>query len=286
MRSWPVAAVVFSAFSVAAARDPWPPSDPGGAATVAPPDGAATAAPPAVAMVAVPGGSFRAGERIGPLDDTVVYHRVAPFLLDATEVTVAAYAACVRAGRCTPAAATVRWEGLVDAERARWSAACNRDRADRADHPVNCVDWEQAAAFCAWAGKRLPTEAEWEWAARGAAAGTVFPWGNEPPSDRACWSGAAEGTDGSRAGTCPVGSHPGGGTLSGLQDLAGNVWEWTATRDTVYADSRGRGGTPVRIARGGGFGDSAPGRLAAAARAKDVPGSRAADLGFRCARSR
>jgi formylglycine-generating enzyme required for sulfatase activity len=277
MRSWPAVAAVLVAVSPAAAQDPWPAPDPAGVVT---------AAPPPVAMVAVPGGSFRAGQRIGALEDTVVYHRVAPFLLDATEVTVAAYAACVRAGRCTPAAAIVRWEGLPDAERARWSAACNRDRADRAEHPVNCVDWDQAAAFCAWQGKRLPTEAEWEWAARGGAAGTVFPWGTEPPEDRVCWSGAADGAGAPLAGTCPVGSHPRGGTPSGLQDLAGNVWEWTATRDTVFADSRGRGGTPAWIARGGGWRDTAPGRLAAAARAKDVPASRAADLGFRCARSR
>lgn len=235
-----------------------------------------------VPMVAVPAGRFRAGARIGPLEDTVAYHAVGPFLLDATEVTVGAYAACVRAGRCTPAATTVRWDGLSPAERARWSEACNGERVDRADHPVNCVDWFQAQAYCAFAGKRLPTEEEWEWAARGGAAGAGYPWGEAPPADRACWSGA----DAPQLGTCPVGSHPAGATPSGLRDLAGNVWEWTATRDVLFADSRGRGGTPARIARGGGWADRDPGRLAALRRVKDAPGDRAADLGFRCARSR
>jgi formylglycine-generating enzyme required for sulfatase activity len=237
-------------------------------------------------MIAIPGGTFRAAERQGALSDVVVYDHVAPFLLDATEVTVSEYAACVRAGRCTPAATTVLWEGLSPADRARWSEGCNGDRADRADHPVNCVDWSQARAFCAYAGKRLPTELEWEWAARGAAAGTVYPWGSEPPGDRACWSGPGNGADGRRSGTCPVASHASGATPAGLQDLAGNVWEWTSTEDRIATDSRGRGGTPVRIARGGGWSDAAPDRLTAGVRAKDLPVLRGADLGFRCARSR
>lgn len=287
----PGAAAVLVAVLPVSAQQSGPPPDPAGASSTADPgaisprasgDGARE---DSVGMVSVPGGSFRAGQRVGPLEDTVVYHRVASFLLDAKEVTVTAYAACVRARRCTPAGTTVAWEGLSPADRARWSMACNGDRADRGDHPVNCVDWDQAAAFCAWAGKRLPTEAEWEWAARGGAEATVFPWGNDPPADRACWSGA-DGAVAPRAGTCPVGSHPRGATPTGIQGLGGNVWEWTATRDAVFTDSRGRGGSPAWIARGGGWGDTAPGRLAAAARARDVPPSRAADLGFRCARSR
>ncbi len=117
-------------------------------------------------IVRLPGGTFRAGELTGPLKDTATYHRVRPLLLDVTEVTVAAYGECVKAGKCKPAAATVEWEGIRQPDRTTWSAYCNRDRADRADHPVNCVDWNQATAYCAWAGKRLPTEEEWEWAAR------------------------------------------------------------------------------------------------------------------------
>lgn len=239
----------------------------------------------ATGMVALSGGTFRAGERTGPTKVTVAYHRVRPFLLDATEVTVGAYAECVKAGACRPAAATVRWDAPHGRDPAAWSAYCNRDRADRADHPVNCVDWHEARAFCAWAGKRLPTEEEWEWAARGLRAGTAYPWGNEPPRGRACWSGERAAGTGGRGGTCPAGAHPEGDGPSGLKDLAGSVWEWTSTRDVIYPDSRGRGGSSVRVARGGGWFDADPGSLTAAVRRLEFPEERSVDLGFRCARS-
>jgi len=257
--------------------------------TAAPPPALATTTAPArarPAMVEIPGGSYTLGEPGGIYGDTGSIVRVSTFLLDATEVTVSAYAACVRAGRCAPAATTVQMEGLPAAEAARWSAACNGDRPDRAEHPVNCVDWSQAQAYCAFAGKRLPSEAEWEWAARGGGAGIAYPWGNDPPGDRVCWGGPGNETAGPRSGTCPVATHPRGATPSGVQDLAGNVWEWTSSEDVVAADSRGRGGTPVKIARGGGWSSTTPAQLTAAIRAKDLPTMRAADLGFRCARSR
>ena len=237
-------------------------------------------------MIPVPGGTFRAGEPTGPLNDTVTYYRVRPFLLDATEVTVEAYAACVEAGKCTPAGATVSWDAIRDPERTTWSAYCNRDRADRADHPVNCVDWAQAKTYCAWAGKRLPAEEEWEWAARNAKQGTTHPWGNDAPGSQPCWNGAGNDVGlGNRAGTCAVGSHPAGDSASGVKDLAGNVWEWTSSATVVFADSRGRGGTPAKIARGGGWIDTEPGTVSATVRFADVPTRRSPDLGFRCART-
>lgn len=232
-------------------------------------------------MVPLPGGTFRAGELTGPLRDQVTYHRVRPFLLDSTEVTVAEYARCVKSGRCKPAAATVRWDLHRGRELSEWSALCNQDRGDRADHPVNCVDWNQARAFCAWAGKRLPAEHEWEWAARNGKEGSAYPWGNEAPREHGCWNaGAAEKA--SRLGTCPVGSHPEGDTASGLKDLAGNLWEWTSSRDVFGADSRGRGGTTVNVARGGGWYDA---DARTAARLLELPTRRNSDLGFRCAKS-
>jgi formylglycine-generating enzyme required for sulfatase activity len=235
-------------------------------------------------MIRLPGGTFRAGELTGPRKDLTVYHRLGPFLMDATEVTVAAYRECVRAGKCKPAPTTVKWDGIAAKERETWAPYCNGDRADRSDHPVNCVDWKQAAAYCAWAGKRLPSEEEWEWAARNAKAGTPYPWGDAPPGDRACWSG--EGNDagpGRRPGTCAVGSHP-QDDASGVKDLGGNVAEWTSTGDMVATDSRGRGGTPVKIARGGSWADTDAGKLSAAYRLLDLPTQRAPDLGFRCAK--
>jgi formylglycine-generating enzyme required for sulfatase activity len=235
-------------------------------------------------MVRLQGGTFLLGEPMGPLHDTPTYDRVSPFLLDVTEVTVAAYAECVRAGKCTPAAATVKWDFIRGSERARWSAYCNQDRADRADHPVNCVDWDQAVAYCAWAGKRLPSEQEWEWAARNGREKTTYPWGNEAPGSRLCWDGDGNGAGrGGRASTCPVGSHPGGDTRSGVKDLAGNVWEWTSSTSVAGADSRGRGGTEVKVARGGGWYDADPDSVTASIRFADLPSRRDAHLGFRCA---
>jgi formylglycine-generating enzyme required for sulfatase activity len=235
-------------------------------------------------MAQLSGGTLLLGELTGPAHNVVEYEPIGTFLLDVTEVTVGAYGECVRAGRCTPAGSTVVSETLWRNPEES-SADCNRDRADRADHPVNCVDWDQASAYCAWAGKRLPSEQEWEWAARNGGAGTLFPWGNELPRDRACWRG--DGNDlGGTSGTCAVGSHPGDATRSGVKDLAGDVWEWTSTPAVVGADSRGRGGTPVRVARGGSWSDDDPRSLFASRRLEVPTQRRDPRLGFRCASHR
>jgi formylglycine-generating enzyme required for sulfatase activity len=278
--------------SIAAMRPatvpPLPPGvpDPDAAATTAAPgpEGAATTAVPGT-MVRYAGGAFFGAERVGPNADAA-YYRAGPFELDATEVTVADYARCVSAGRCTPAWTTVKWDGTSPESLKRWNYYCNGDRADRADHPVNCVDWSQAQAYCAAVGKRLPTEEEWEWAARGAKAGDRYPWGDADPAAQPCWSGPGNDIGGRRQGTCPVASHPAGDTPQHVADLAGNVWEWTATETIVGNDSRGRGGSPARVARGGGWGDADPRDVTVGRRARNVPGDRGADLGFRCARSR
>ncbi len=235
-------------------------------------------------MLSLPGGSFRRHHGSGPFDFTPTYVGVGPFLLDATEVTVAAYGECVRAGRCQPAWDAVTWEWSRTAGHAAWSRLCNRDRADRADHPVNCVTWDQASAYCAWAGKRLPTEEEWEWAARNGPEATRYPWGQAAPASQPCWDG--EGSDagrGHRAGTCAAGSHPADATAAGVKDLGGDVSEWTSSETVVGADSRGRGGTTVKVFRGGAWPHEDPDQVSSSSRFADLPSRREAWLGFRCA---
>jgi formylglycine-generating enzyme required for sulfatase activity len=136
-----------------------------------------------------------------------------PFAIDVTDVTVAAYGACVAAGRCTPPGST------GDAGR---DVACNWGKPGREGHPVNCVTWYDANAYCLWMGKRLPTANEWTWAAGGGA--RTYPWGNEPPSNQLCWQRPL-GADSS----CPAGAFPGGATPEGVRDLEGNMAQWTAT---------------------------------------------------------
>ena len=170
-------------------------------------------------MVGVPAGSFSMGS--DEYDDEQPVHavRLSAFLLGITEVTVAAYARCVAMGVCdTPAGG----EG------------CNDDLSavDRQQHPANCVTWYDAATYCAWAGMRLPTEAQWEKAARGPS-GSTYPWGNDLPGgagncDRAVMMRAGLGLGCGHDGTGPVGERPGGRNVYGIDDLAGNVWEWTA----------------------------------------------------------
>jgi formylglycine-generating enzyme required for sulfatase activity len=254
----------------------------GGGAAAEPPTSGPGAEPPG-AMVHVPGGRFGAVELTGIHSDLVTYASVQPFFLDATEVTVAEYATCVKAGKCRPASATVKWDLFDRGNRKVSSQLCNRDREDRADHPVNCVDWNDARAYCAFVGKRLPSEQEFEWAARGGDRATPYAWGDEPPGTRACWSGDGNSAGGKRASTCPVGAHPEGDGPLGVKDLAGNVWEWTSS-ETVYREDASGAGTPVKIARGGGWADSDPARLAAWSRFTDRPTRRSYDLGFRCAR--
>jgi formylglycine-generating enzyme required for sulfatase activity len=98
----------------------------------------------------------------------------------------------------------------------------------RQDHPINCIEWKQAVAYCKWTGKRLPTEQEWEYAARGTD-GRKWPWGNEKPdAKRACLDG--------KEGTCPVGRFPSDASPFGVLDMEGNVGEWTSSPIWECAD--------------------------------------------------
>jgi len=195
------------------------------------------------------------------------------FRIDRTEVTVAQYARCVKAGQCTP----------PDTE-----TTCNWGKEGRARHPVNCVDWHQAQAYCAWAGKRLPTAAQWEKAARGAD-GRKYPWGNQDAGcERAVMIGKETGCD--KRSTWPVCSKPEGNSAYGLCDMAGNVWEWVADwyRPGAYqsADKKNPAGPSFGVFRAvrGGSWFSTPEYLRASNRDRDPPKVRHDVTGFRCVR--
>jgi formylglycine-generating enzyme len=186
------------------------------------------------------------------------------FMIDKTEVTVADYQKCVDTGPCTPPGT---------------GGACNWGVDGRETHPINCVDWKQATAYCAQTGKRLPTEAEWEKAARGTD-GRKYPWGNE-------WD--AKKVNVGSGGTVPVGSYPEGKSPHGALDMAGNVWEWTA--DWYAADyyktgpaqnPKGADKGEYRSVRGGSW-LPRPRIARASSRRWTDPGDRRGSIGFRCA---
>jgi formylglycine-generating enzyme required for sulfatase activity len=164
-----------------------------------------------------------------------------------------------------------------------------RSSAEEADHPVTCVSWHDVQAFCRWARVRLPTEAEWEKAARGVD-GRLYPWGDEWPDPRRCNYGNLVGN------TTPVGTYPAGASPSGVLDMAGNVWEWTASRWGLLAqgnyrypydptDGREALEAPdslMWIVRGGSFRDDGT-RIRCAYRDWRYPFYRSDAIGFRVA---
>jgi len=210
-------------------------------------------------MVRIAGGTFQMGSNANEDNEKPVHAvRVGSFFMDVTEVTVGAYAACVRGGKCSE----------PDSD-----SSCNWKKTGRDKHPINCVDWNQATAYCGYTGKRLPTEEEWEYAARGSA-GREYPWGKGVPSQQLCWNGSS---------TCEAGSFSAGATPEGVMDLAGNVWEWTSSPYCPY-NSKNCSET-ARVDRGGGWNITYPVYVRGAGRDRYAPSDRFYALGFRCARA-
>lgn len=281
-------------------------------------------------MIRLPGGEFRMGgddpdafgdDGEGPVRTVTV----SPFLIDATTVTNRQFATFVKATGYETDAERFGWSfvfhllvgpeqqrNLMDAvvpgapwwravSGATWRApeGPGTSIAHRPQHPVVHVSWHDAVAYATWAGKRLPTEAEWERAARGGLDQARFPWGDElvPKNRWRCniWQGrfpAQNTEDDGYLGTAPVKSYPPNGY--GLYQVAGNVWEWCADRwsTTWHADERAETrvnplGPPdgdEHVIRGGSFlcHDSYCNRYRVAARTHNTPDSSASNTGFRC----
>jgi formylglycine-generating enzyme required for sulfatase activity len=199
---------------------------------------------------------------------------LAEFCIAQTPVTNAAYADFVQA---TGHPAPTHW------------LTCNTP-TNLADHPVTHVDWYDAQAFCRWAGVRLPTEAEWEKAARGSALAEgelrIYPWGNAPP-DRTRLNYRHSGK---RTTTTPVNRYPRGASPYGVLDMAGNVWEWVSSAYGSYPYSATDGREDVttaqqRVLRGGSFASPGAAYVRCAMRSLSYPTRRREHIGFRVVQS-
>lgn len=214
--------------------------------------------------------------------------KLAAFQIDKTEVTVDAYKQCVNAGQCSAPSTTSTFCSGNYTQRNNWS------NPGRGNHPVNCVSWDQANTYCIWAGKTLPTEAQWEKAARGTD-GQKYPWGNTEPASAGKVGNFAdatakrtfsdwpviEGYDDGFDMTAPVGSFPPG--VYGVYDMGGNVWEWTADEYRGgYDDTSPAASGSARVVRGGSFGDNNALRLRASDRNSNLTDTASVNLGLRC----
>lgn len=230
-------------------------------------------------MVLIQAGSFIMGSADGRDNEKPLHEvRLSEFCIHKTEVTVAAYQRCMNekdeALRCT-------------APRTRMN--CNWGDS-KENHPINCVNWNQASKYCSWEGGSLPTEAQWEYAARGRGKNS-YPWGDEAPYDQLCWVRAGSSVEGTRLpGTCEVGSYPSGDTELGLRDMAGNVAEWvkdgyrqypsTAEVDPIGPENA------QRVLRGGEWKNFEPSYVRTTARATEDASTAHSGAGFRCVRPR
>jgi len=236
-------------------------------------------------MAAIPAGAFLMGSNDGPDDERPAHQvSVAAFEIERLPVTTARFAEFLNA----VGTHNKNGERLFDDDDldARIHKAGTRWSADRGfeNHPVVEVSWPGARDYCTWRKRRLPTEAEWEKAARGTD-GRKYPWGNTPP-DRTRGQFAARFND-----TAPVDVFHAGASPYGVYDMAGNAWEWvsSAYRPYPYNANDGREDLkagPVRATRGGGH-DSPAEAITTTQRGRDLsrnPRAGHHNIGFRCAR--
>lgn len=227
-----------------------------------------------VEQVFAPAGSFMMGSNNGSSDEQPVHEvTLDAFWIDRTEVTNAQFAACVADGACRS-----------PSDRSSATHSSYYGNAQYADYPVINVSWNDARDFCEWAGGRLPTEAEWEYAARGPESFT-YPWGNNQPT------AALLNFNNNVGDTSEVDSYPDGVSWVGAFDMAGNVWEWVNDwyDDKYYSNSSGESppgpaSGEYRMLRGGAWISSfVVDYVRSANRNGSLPGNRDSSIGFRCA---
>jgi len=264
-------------------------------------------------MTMIPGGKFFMGsdDRKDEENERPAHQvTLAAYCMDTTEVTVAQYKACSDRGECRRAPKENDWEGIDAAAHKLYDPLCNiREPEARATHPINCLDWDLADAFCKAVSKRLPTEAEWEFATRGSD-GRKYPWGDDAPTNggflNACgkecvaWGkkhpdpdnplAAMYPSDDGFATTAPAGSFPKGASPFGLADVVGNVWEWVSDWYAPYgpdssSDPKGPGTGTERVLRGGAWNGSDPAWVRPTYRFKLAPKLRSHGIGVRCAKT-
>ena len=220
-------------------------------------------------MVLVPAGEFTMGSDKGD-DDEQPIHRVFldSFYMDKFEVTNGRFAKFVEAIQSEPP----------------WGFADKETPVVHSDRPVRWVNWMEAMGYCLWAGKRLPTEAEWEKAARGTD-GRVYPWGNDQPTAAQAVFGLKEGAD----TVSPIGNRDKGKSPYGVHDLAGNLYEWVTDwyEEQFYTKNptinpRGPVEGTAKVQRGGSYVNN-PYRLRSSFRTKGDPTEHDPNVGFRCA---
>jgi eukaryotic-like serine/threonine-protein kinase len=220
-------------------------------------------------MVYVPGGTFKMGSETGADEQPVHDVTLDAFWIDRTEVTNAQYAVCVAAQKCA--------EPAIKSSATRGSYY---DEPQFASYPRLFVTWDEAHRYCEWAGGQLPTEAQWEYAARGPDA-RVYPWGNKPPTDQLL------NYQRNVRDTTAVDSYPAGASWVGALDMTGNAWEWVidwyaaSYADSAQLNPAGPASGTTKVLRGGSW-HNTDDYARSAFRGNLDPNTRYDDLGFRC----